>query len=203
MRNLITVLLLICSVLMTVCGVILYQDITGSPAAEPQQTAAPAPEVSPEDGGAQILVPGQARDGDDAQIVDDSGLPSAADFRMVDREGNTVRLSDFFGKPILMNFWATWCPPCQSELPYFNEAYAQYGDQIQFMMVDLADGVSETQEGCISFAEEKGYHFPLFFDLLALAKNIVIDHLQLKAPYTIGRVFDPAGFLERFKVNRG
>ena len=94
----------------------------------------------------------------------ESSLEPATDFQMTDREGKEVALSDFAGKPVIVNFWATWCGPCKEELPYFEAAYSEYGEQIQFLMVDLTDGYSETPENAVSFAEEHGYHFPIYFD---------------------------------------
>ncbi len=52
----------------------------------------------------------------------------APDFSVLDRNGNTVKLSNFSGKPVVLNFWATWCGPCKSELPAFNKLYGEYSD---------------------------------------------------------------------------
>ena len=89
-----------------------------------------------------------------------------ADFSVLDEEGNTVSLSDYFGTPIIVNMWATWCPPCRAELPYFDAAAKQYAGQIRFLMVDLTDGATDTVESATAFArEENGYSFPLYFDM--------------------------------------
>ena len=89
---------------------------------------------------------------------------AAPDFSMLNADGESVRLSDFLGTPVVLNFWATWCPPCRGELPYFNEAYAEYGDRVAFLMTDLTDGQSETIEGAQAFVTEQGYVFPLCYD---------------------------------------
>ena len=86
------------------------------------------------------------------------------DFTVYDKDGNEVKLSDFFGKPIVLNFWASWCGPCKSEMPDFEEAYQKYGDSIEFMMVNLTDGSRETTETAQEFIEEQGYTFPVYFD---------------------------------------
>ena len=51
------------------------------------------------------------------------------DFTLKDMNGNTVRLADFKGKPILLNFWATWCAPCKEEIPELNDLYARFKDK--------------------------------------------------------------------------
>jgi len=88
----------------------------------------------------------------------------APDFTVTDRNGKSVSLSDYFGKPIVLNFWASWCPPCKSEMPEFQAAYEKYGSDIQFLMVNMTDGERETVNSAKDFISENGYSFPLFFD---------------------------------------
>jgi thiol-disulfide isomerase/thioredoxin len=89
---------------------------------------------------------------------------TAPDFMVYDASGNPVKLSDFFGKPIVLNFWASWCPPCKSEMPHFNKAYTENKDDIVFLMVDLVDGQRETQAKGQKYIEEQGYTFPVYYD---------------------------------------
>ena len=89
---------------------------------------------------------------------------SAPDFTVEDREGNKVKLSDFEGKPTILNFWASWCGPCKMEMPDFEEAYLEYGDRINFVLVNLTDGSQETVESAAAYVDGQGYTFPIYFD---------------------------------------
>lgn len=88
----------------------------------------------------------------------------APDFTVYDREGKAVSLSDLRGKPVVLNFWASWCGPCKNEIPDFNDAYAEYGEEIHFMMVNLTDGYQETEKSALSFIDNSGYSFPIYLD---------------------------------------
>ena len=96
---------------------------------------------------------------------------TAPDFTVYDREGNPHKLSDFFGKPIVLNFWASWCSPCKMEMPDFNEKYLEIGEEVQFLMINLTDGYRETVEVAAAFIENQGYNFPVFFDTAYEASN--------------------------------
>ena len=86
----------------------------------------------------------------------------APDVTVYDREGNAVKLSDYFGKPIVMNFWASWCGPCKMEMPDFNEKSQELEGKVQFLMVNMTDGARETVEIASDFIAEQGYTFRCF-----------------------------------------
>lgn len=90
----------------------------------------------------------------------------APDFTVLDADGNEVTLQEKLadGKPVVLNFWATWCGPCKSELPAFDKASAEYADRVTFMFLNLTDGHQETIDGVKAFMEENGYTFPVYFD---------------------------------------
>jgi thiol-disulfide isomerase/thioredoxin len=89
---------------------------------------------------------------------------AAPDFTVQDAAGNEVKLSDMQGKPVVVNFWASWCPPCKSEMPEFDKVCAELGGEVSFMMVDLTDDARETVETGAAYVAEQGFTFPVYYD---------------------------------------
>lgn len=69
----------------------------------------------------------------------------APDFAFEDLDGNLVRLSDFRGTPVLLNFWATWCPPCRKEVPDLQAFHEQYGDKVVLLGIDWSEEKEEVK----------------------------------------------------------
>ena len=88
----------------------------------------------------------------------------APDFTVLDASGKEVNLSDFRGKPVVVNFWATWCGYCVKEMPAFEEVYQQLGSDIHFLMINVTDGVQETVDKASDFITDSGYTFPVYYD---------------------------------------
>ena len=103
---------------------------------------------------------------EDAQ-PDEAARPErtrAPDFTMTDLDGNTLTLDSLKGKPIVINFWATWCGFCVKEMPDFDTVYKELGDDVTFVMLNVTDGARETREKAEKFYADQGYSFPVYFD---------------------------------------
>lgn len=94
------------------------------------------------------------------------------DFELEDLEGNSVRLSDFKGKVVFLNFWATWCPPCREEMPHMQAFYEKYKDEdVVILAVNPnrtenrgVDNSKKAEEKARKFVEEEAYTFPILLD---------------------------------------
>lgn len=83
----------------------------------------------------------------------------APDFELVSLDGRKVKLSDFRGKAVILNFWATWCAPCKTEMPWFVDLQKQYGsDGLAILGVAMDD--SDPQK-IAQFASEMGVNYPV------------------------------------------
>ncbi len=83
---------------------------------------------------------------------------------LFDDAGKAIDLTSFKGKPVVLNFWASWCGPCKSEMPDFDEVYKELGDEVHFVMVNMTDGVRETVEKAKDYIKAQGYSFPVYYD---------------------------------------
>lgn len=111
-------------------------------------------------------------------------LQPAPSFTVYDAKGNAVTLDSLKGKPIVLNFWASWCGPCKSEMPDFEKVYAEYKDKVHFAMVNMTDGQRETQEKAQAHIDKEGFTFPVYFDLdLDAAKTYGVS--AIPATYVI------------------
>ncbi len=103
-----------------------------------------------------IITENSSNESTSCETVQDYTAPN---FTVYDKSGNEVKLSDYKGKPVVLNFWATWCPYCVEEMPHFEKLYKEH-DDIQFIMLNAMEETSVADK----FIREKGYTFPVLFD---------------------------------------
>ncbi|WP_346895900.1 TlpA disulfide reductase family protein [Clostridium sp. UBA7503] len=89
----------------------------------------------------------------------------AVDFTVYDEDGKAVKLSDYKGIPVVLNYWASWCGPCQSEMPHFKEANDKYGDNVKILMINMTDGQRETVESAKKFMADNEYDMLTLYDM--------------------------------------
>ncbi|MEG0616433.1 MAG: TlpA disulfide reductase family protein [Oscillospiraceae bacterium] len=107
----------------------------------------------------------------------------AVDFTVTNKDGQEVKLSDYSGKAMIVNFWASWCGPCKSEMKSFNDAYKKYGTDIEFMMVNMTDGNRETVDIANKYIVKQGYTFPVYFD--TMEQNAAVTYGITSIPSTL------------------
>ncbi len=121
-----------------------------------QQLADSVPTTSPEEAGSTATSSTQK-----PTTKSDDNRVKAIDFTLKDLQGNTVSLSDLKGKKVLLNFWATWCPPCKAEMPDIEKVYQEYKDD---GLVVLAVDIGEKQDKVKEFVENNGYTYTVLLD---------------------------------------
>ncbi|HTN67986.1 MAG TPA: TlpA disulfide reductase family protein [Dysgonamonadaceae bacterium] len=90
--------------------------------------------------------------------VNSASIPADLNLTLMDEDGEIISLADFKGKPIFMNMWATWCPPCIAEMPNINKLHNQVGSEVAFVMVSLDDEFETAK----AFNKRKGFNLPIY-----------------------------------------
>lgn len=144
-------------------------DVPGETDGEKEEGTETLPEDTREAGesDAEKAAGGKEESGSEA-AKDPDAIP-AIDFSLTDQYGNTHSLSDYRGKTIFLNFWATWCPPCRAEMPDIQKLYEEYrdaGDDSVVFLGIAAPGYGEekSEEEIVQFLEENGYTYPVVMD---------------------------------------
>lgn len=106
---------------------------------------------------------------ENTENTEKEGLLPAIDFTLTDQFGNVHTLSDYKGKTVFLNFWATWCPPCRAEMPDIQKLFEEYRDNEDDSVVILGVaapeyGQEKTKKGIEAFLEENGYTYPVVMD---------------------------------------
>ena len=113
----------------------------------------------------------------------------APDFTLADLDGGTVRMDDLRGKVVLLNFWATWCPPCKAEMPDLDALYRTYGES-QGLVV-LGVNLQEDAETVAPFVRERDLSFPILLD----AEGRVTSDLYHVRPLPTSFIIDRQGYI--------
>ena len=106
-------------------------------------------------------------------------IKSAPDFAATLVSGEEFTLSENIGKPVLINFWATWCGPCVNEMPAFERLKEDYGEEVVIVAVNCGEKAEAVRE----FAETNGYTFSFAID--EKAKISTMDYPTMSIPYTV------------------
>lgn len=104
---------------------------------------------------------------ENVEVPDSSGIEvgdAAPDFELVTLKGEPVKLSDYKGKKVILNFWATWCPPCKAEMPHMQKFYEENKeDGIEILAVNLTD-MDSGMDSIESFVKDYGLTFKIPLD---------------------------------------
>lgn len=152
---------------------------TPPPTSTPVPTPVPTATAEPAPTSTALPAPTPARI--QPRATKESG--PAHDFEMDTFDGGVVRLSDFEGKIVVLNFWASWCPPCRWEMPFFETMHQEYKDQD---VVFLGVAISDTLENARGFAESTGVTYPIGLDDTGeIARNYNV--VSLPTTFFIGK----------------
>jgi peroxiredoxin len=99
----------------------------------------------------------------------------APDFELVTMDDEIVQLSNLRGKVVLVNFWASWCPPCRSEMPAMQQIYTEYGPD-EFVILAINNGRQDNPSDAEQFVNEKGLTFPILLDSDGLVSALYQVH---------------------------
>jgi peroxiredoxin len=128
----------------------------------------------------EYLSSSEAGAGDTALgLIDSNGVKVgelAPDFAILTVSGEVVRLSDFRGKTMVLNFWASWCPPCRAEMPDFQEIFEQREAADDFAILAVDKLVEDTEGAVREFVEEFGLTFEVGFD----ASDEIVQHYGVR-----------------------
>lgn len=124
-----------------------------------------------------------------APDVEQEFKAEAKDFEAHDENGNEVRLSDYKGQYIVLNFWNSTCEPCVNELSYFEKVMKKYEGRVTFLMVNIVDGNNETRDSALKYLKDNNLDIKTIFDehydarinykVTSLPRTIFIDKNRL------------------------
>ena len=109
---------------------------------------------------------------------------ASPELTLTDIQGNTHSLSDFLGQVVLVNLWATWCPPCKEEMPYLQSFHDKYKDE-GFTIIAINDG--DPTSDVLQFVQDYQLTFPVWLDPTYIATEQAFKTLNLPSSFVIDR----------------
>ncbi|WP_143414487.1 TlpA disulfide reductase family protein [Halobacillus massiliensis] len=108
----------------------------------------------------------------------------APDVELQTMEGEAVKLSDLRGKKVILNFWATWCPPCKEEMPEMEKFHQEYSDEVEVIAVNVTGSENEPED-VYNYVTSNNYTFPIWMDY-QLEANDAFQIISIPTTYFIG-----------------
>lgn len=137
---------------------------------------------------------------------DETAREDAPNITVYDAQGNAYTLEEFRGKPVVLNFWASWSGPSANEMLMFQSAYDDYKEQVHFLMINAASDSRETRENADRMIENGKHTFPVYYDtdgsaleafsVVSLPTSFFIDANGKAIAYA-------AGQMSRYDFERG
>lgn len=134
-----------------------------------------------------------------AQEAEAAALMASLKFQ--DASGNELSFADFSDKYIVVNYWASWCPPCKAEMPDLQKFYEAHKDEEDFVFIALnaTDGGRETKETADAFIKGKGYSFPVYYDS-SQDVGLKLNLSSLPSTFTVAPGSRPAYFMQGMRT---
>lgn len=172
---------LLLSLMLLISGCAAAEQPAATPGAEPVQTAGPA---ATEAAASQSATPAP---GD----LNDKGMP----FLLYDQPGSPMTFSDLLGKAVYLNFFTSWCPPCQAEMPHILKLQQTYGQDLQVVLIHVPD--RDTEEAArqylkdngldsLRMVEDKDFYLTSYYQLTGYPLSVFIDKEGYLAVYQPG-----------------
>lgn len=121
----------------------------------------------------------------------------APDFTVIDMEGNEIKLSDYKGKVIFLNFWGTWCPPCRGEMPELEKVYKKYLDEdVQILALNVQGIPQEkSMEEVIQWVNDNEYTMPIAFDI-----DVIVMQQYSVGSFPTTYLIDKEGYIYGYTI---
>jgi thiol-disulfide isomerase/thioredoxin len=124
-------------------------------------------------------------------VFENGSVSLAPDFELDTTSGKTIQLSSLAGKPVLVNFWATWCGPCQVEMPLIQEYYEKFSPNLEVLAINDDESIGEIQP----YVNKLGLSFPVLLD----PGGIITDLYQVRG-FPTTYFIDRDGFIKEVYV---